>query len=150
MRRLLDQWRLQAASAADAAMLDLACGSGEVTSYLQGHGFTAISGIDPYTGPAFHARTGLVAEPLSFSDIADGRLAGRRYDTIFCSFALHLAEPSRLPVVCMRLAETAAHLVILTPHKRPEIREQWGWRLEDEWLQDRVRLRLYSSRLNHL
>ena len=128
-------------------MLDLACGSGEITHYFQKLGFKHLSGIDPFTGPAYAARTGLEAVALSFSDIADGHLAGSQFDYIFCSFALHLAEPSRLPVLCHRLGEVGLHLVVLTPHKRPDIRAEWGWKMEREWLIDRVRLRFYSSGL---
>ena len=57
------------------------------------------------------------------------------------------SEPSRLPVLCHRLAEAGGHMVVLTPHKRPEIRAEWGWQLEREWLIDRVRLRFYRSSL---
>jgi len=143
--KLLGQWHAQHAPPADATMLDLACGSGEITRYFQQLGYRNLSGIDPYTGPAYAARTGLEAAALSFSDIADGRLEGGRFDYIFCSFALLLAEPSRLPVLCHRLAEAGGHMVVLTPHKRPEIRAEWGWRLEREWLSERVRLRFYRS-----
>ena len=129
-------------------VLDLACGSGEVTLVLQELGCTSIDGIDPYTAEAYRARMGRQAEPFTFEQIAEGVLEGRRYSLIVCSFALHLLPASRLPVVAYQLQRIAPALIILTPHKRPQLREAWGWRLEDEIMADRVRARLYLATAN--
>lgn len=130
-------------------VLDLACGSGEVTRALErllGWPPEALVACDPYTGEAFEARVGRPAQPWSFEDVAAGALAELpRFDAVVCSFALHLADPSRLPNICWALASVADWLLILTPHKRPELREQWGWRLDEERVEDRVRLRAYRS-----
>ena len=66
-----------------ARVLDLACGSGEVTLALRELGATAIDGLDPYTGAAYQARTGQPADALSFEAIAGGALDGRRYSAPF-------------------------------------------------------------------
>jgi SAM-dependent methyltransferase len=124
-------------------VLDLACGSGEVTLVLQGLGCTSIDGIDPYTGEAYRARTGRMAETFTFEQIAEGALEGRRYSLIVCSYALHLLPISRLPVLVYQLSRIAPTLIILTPHKRPQLREAWGWRIADEIMVERVRARLY-------
>jgi SAM-dependent methyltransferase len=126
-------------------VLDLACGSGEATLALQELGAGQIDGIDPYTYAAYAARTGRPAERHSFEQIAAGALAGRHYDTIVCSYALHLVEPSRLPALALQLSLIAAHLVVLTPHKRPAIQPAWGWSLADELVLDRVRARHYRQ-----
>ena len=126
-------------------VLDLACGSGEITIALQELGCTSIDGIDPYTVEAYRARTGKQAEPLTFEQIAEGALEGRRYNLIVCSYALHLLPVSRLPVLAYQLQRLAPALIILTPHKRPQLREAWGWRLEDEIVVERVRARLYFA-----
>jgi SAM-dependent methyltransferase len=126
-------------------VLDLACGSGEVTLALEQLGCRDIDGIDPYTHDAYFRRTGRKAEALSFSDIAAGVLAGRRYSVVFCSFALHLVPPSRLPRIAWELARVSDSLVVITPHKRPHIDEAWGWRLADEITLSRVRARLYEA-----
>jgi SAM-dependent methyltransferase len=124
-------------------VLDLACGSGEATLALRQLDARAIDGIDPYTYAAYAERTGATAEQLTFEQIAAGALAGRRYDTIVCSFALHLVEPSRLPALALQLSLIADRLLILTPHKRPALRAEWGWAIAGELVVERVRVRLY-------
>jgi hypothetical protein len=127
-------------------VLDLACGSGEVTlALLRCAGVRSIHGIDPYTGSAYTERTGSTAETLTFAAIASGALEGRAWSTVFCSFALHLCESSRLPVLCSRLAAIGGNLVVITPHKRPAIDAAWGWSLRDEVIRNRVRARWYVS-----
>ena len=104
-----------------------------------------IAAIDPFTAVAYTRRTGLPCEAMTFERIAAGGLRGRRYSLIVCSFALHLAMPSRLPTLCWELAGVARQLLILTPHKRPTIDPAWGWSLTHECLHERVRARLYVS-----
>jgi SAM-dependent methyltransferase len=139
LERLISEWHLNLSS-----VLDLACGSGEVSSVVLGHG-GAVTGIDPFTFEAYRARTGLEAEQFSFEDIANGALEDRRFSLIVCSFALHLVEASRLPKLAFQLAQTADTLLILTPHKRPNLKQEWGWNLEVEVLETRVRARLYRT-----
>lgn len=143
VRRLVESWIDRHLPPQENRILDLACGSGEVTAIFRGRGFENVTGVDPFTGPAFHARTGLEALPHDFVAISRGVLDTFRFDAIFCSFALHLADPGLLPQVCQRLSAIAPVLVILTPHKRPEIKPAWGWRLMEEFLDSRVRLRHY-------
>jgi len=125
-------------------VLDLACGSGEVTLVLRELGCAVIDGIDPYTHQAYAERTGHAAERITFEQIAAGALAGRSYGTIVCSFALHLVALSRLPALMTQLSLIGAALLVLTPHKRPQLRPEWGWRCADELLIERVRARYYQ------
>ncbi|MBO0798990.1 MAG: class I SAM-dependent methyltransferase, partial [Blastocatellia bacterium] len=122
LRAAFERWHLDLSH-----VLDLACGSGEVTLALRELGCERIDGIDPYTGAAFLARTGLEAEALDFERIAEGALAGRSYSLIVCSFALHLIEVSWLPSLLARLGAISQRLLIITPHKRPAIKSAWGW-----------------------
>ena len=133
-------WRLDLAH-----VLDLACGSGEVTLALRELGATAIHGVDPYTGAAYQGRTGQPAEALSFEAIAGGALDGRRYSLVVCSYALHLLAPSRLPRLAYQLSRVAGALLVLTPHKRPSLRPEWGWALTGEMIVQRVRARCYQA-----
>jgi 2-polyprenyl-3-methyl-5-hydroxy-6-metoxy-1,4-benzoquinol methylase len=128
-----------------SCVLDLACGSGEITLALMETGCAQIDGIDPYTAEAYQARTGKLAETFTFEQIADGALEGRRYSLIVCSYALHLLSTSRLPVLAYQLTRIAPALIVVSPHKRPNLREVWGWRLEDELVLARVRVRLYQT-----
>jgi hypothetical protein len=131
----------------EATVLDLAAGSGEVSQVLLTYGFDTLA-CDPFTTDAFMRRLDRPCEPWSFEDIAHGALVDRTFSAVICSYALHLCEPSWLPVVCAQLALATDHLVIITPHKRPMINESWGWHLDDEHRDAgyRVRLRHYSSR----
>ena len=126
-------------------VLDLACGSGEATRALLELGAKQVDGVDPYTAAAYSAAIGSPAEELSFEDVAGGALAGRHYSLTVCSFALHLADPSRLPLLAWQLAQVSDALLIVTPHKRPDLRPEWGWRLVDEFVRDRVRARTYLA-----
>jgi SAM-dependent methyltransferase len=126
-------------------VLDLACGSGEVTLALKALGYNDVEGVEPYTFKAYFERTGQDAEQYCFEEIEQGVLSGRRYTTIICSFALHLVETSRLPRLLYRLGEIAPTLFVITPHKKPEIKPQWGWTLSKELLIERVRGRLYFN-----
>lgn len=124
--------------------LDLACGSGEMTLELRDLGAGDIDGVDPFTGQAYRARTGRDALKLSFAQIAAGALDGRRYSLIVCSYALHLVEPSRLPQLAQALGRISTDLLILSPHKRPQLEPAWGWLLVDEIYPQRVRTRFYE------
>jgi SAM-dependent methyltransferase len=125
--------------------LDLACGSGEVTLALRALGAGGVTGVDPYTGAAFRARTGLDVLPLRFEDVGAGALAGRRFSVAVCSFALHLLDTSRLPQVVFQLSQVTDTLVVVTPHKRPQLEPRWGFSLVDEVMAGRVRARLYRA-----
>jgi hypothetical protein len=85
------------------------------------------------------------AENITFEQIAEGSLANRRYSLIACSFAMHLCDKSRLPALAIQLSMISPALLILTPHKRPMLRAEWGWDLEGEFVLRRVRARLYRS-----
>ncbi|KAF4581509.1 hypothetical protein EYR40_009796 [Pleurotus pulmonarius] len=47
---------------------------------------------------------------------------------VFCSFALHLIEnPSELFALLWELSTKCKWLIVIAPHKKPEIKEGWGW-----------------------
>ncbi|HQR33245.1 MAG TPA: class I SAM-dependent methyltransferase [Blastocatellia bacterium] len=138
VREAVLRWKLDT-----SCVLDLACGSGEITLALREFGAEQVDGIDPFTGEAYQARTGKHAEAFSFEDVAAGALSGRRYSLVACSFAMHLLEESWLPSLLFQLGEISDSLLILTPHKRPELKAEWGLTLLDEFMIERVRARLY-------
>ena len=136
LREAVNRWNLDLTH-----VLDLACGSGEVTLVLQQLGASEIDGVDPFTGDAYQTRTGQQAEAVSFEQIAAGALAGRRYSLIACSFAMHLIDESWLPTLLFQLAQLSDCLLIVTPHKRPELKAEWGCMLEGEFVIEKVRAR---------
>ena len=138
------------------SVLDLACGSGEAALALHewrrrrgmAHLTLSCQGADPYTCPAFAQRTGTKALPISFEDVANGYLlqSGMAFDLCVCSFALHLVtERSRLWAVLNALAASCQYLLLLSPHKRPEVTCSSGWQLAYQTRVARVHTRLYKS-----
>ena len=90
---------------------------------------------------AYLDRTSLPCSPLSFRDIAGGALpplpAESHHldmnqwsntpviDMVICSFALHLINnPSELFALLWELSTKSRWLVILAPHKKPEVQLQ--------------------------
>ncbi|KAG9078538.1 hypothetical protein FS749_009428, partial [Ceratobasidium sp. UAMH 11750] len=83
------------------------------------------------------------------------------YDLVICSFALHLVtSPGALFALLSTLSYGARWLVVLEPHKKPEIKEGWGWVLwdianwreaevgpgkEGDFVKERVHCRVYKS-----
>jgi hypothetical protein len=126
-------------------VLDLAAGAGEATHALLSCGAQEIAAVDPYTVDAYRKATGRDCRAISFEQIESGALVGERYSLVVCSFAMHLVERSRLPGLCTALAALTPALLVLTPHKRPVLRDAWGFRLARERLHRRVRARLYAA-----
>ena len=73
---------------------------------------------------------------------ANGKLE-EKFDVIFCSFALHLAEDSLLPNILYNLSQISNNLVILTPHKKPDIKLYYE--LDLELYHEKIRLRKYKK-----
>eukprot|EP01135_Chromosphaera_perkinsii_P003962 Nk52_evm5s265 gene=Nk52_evmTU5s265 len=140
LRTVWNEWHLPKEN-----VLDLAAGNGEVTCALQTLGIQGVEGCDPFTYEAYERRIGKKCLNNSFEDIMGGCFEESCFDIIVCSYALHLAPESKLPVLAMNLAMCSKRLLILTPHKRPVLKEIWGWKLESEKKIDRTRAMLYVS-----
>ena len=117
----------------------------------------SIIATDPFTMSAYTQRTGRTCLPLSFQDIAQGKLEGE-FELVIISFALHLiSDNSALYSFLTQLSYQSKYLCILSPHKKPEIKQSWGFErlnpltLEvdqsdnEELYIERVRLRLFKS-----
>lgn len=161
-------------------VLDLAAGAGEATTVLL-EWFNAcqkklgnrrlevcpipedvetpeVFATDPYTGPAFQQyHPEIPFSPLSFAQVAD--IPDSDYTLTICSFALHLITNNSELWSCLdALSRRSQWLLIISPHKKPEIKNGvWGWsrwnmktwQQDDsdtfEVVQERVRGRLYKS-----
>ncbi|BGP39854.1 hypothetical protein JCM10449v2_003809 [Rhodotorula kratochvilovae] len=145
----------------------------------------SIMAADPFTAPAYRARTGLPCLELSFADVAAGQLPApgsstapepgaedvELFDVVIVSFALHLVESSsELWALLAELGKRARWLCVTAPHKKPDVKDSWGWRRWDpsaawrpadgredvggekgdgaEIVLERVRLRLWRSEAN--
>jgi len=95
-----------------------------------------------FTSAAYRNRTSLPCAVLSFRDIAEGALPNEmtiltsppatrpvdfeenpiRIEMVICSFALHLIETAyELFALLWELSTKAKWLVLLAPHKKPEV-----------------------------
>ncbi|PPR07119.1 hypothetical protein CVT24_010955 [Panaeolus cyanescens] len=139
-----------------------------------------IMAADPFTSTAYTERTSFPCANLSFDDFAEGLLPTTRVDVstgeakaldvpedspiviemVVCSFAMHLVEnPSSLFTLLWELSLKSRWLIILAPHKKPEIKDGWGWSKWDteawaespmaqskgEFIHERVHCRVYRS-----
>jgi SAM-dependent methyltransferase len=107
-----------------AKVLDLACGGGEVALILRGLGFENTVGCDPFTKRLFVKNTGLPCFNYSFEDIVKGRLTAkveRQFSSIISSFGMHLCDEKMLYSLTNQLFMLTKNVVILTPHKRPQL-----------------------------
>ena len=108
-----------------SAVLDFAAGGGEVTQVLQGLGVRDITGCDPFTFDLFEKNTRCTCLHLSFMDVIKKGLPSR-YSVIISSFALHLCPVKDLFSLSWQLFDAAPLLIVLTPHKRPELEHLEG------------------------
>ena len=127
----------------DSKILDLCLGSGEITRIRDENGFENVKGLDPFTNELYKSKTNKDRLNLNFKDIANGKL-DEKFDVIFCSFALHLAEDSMLPNILYNLSTISDKLVVLTPHKKPDIKT--FFELDLELYFEKVRLRSYIKK----
>lgn len=101
-------------------VLDFAAGGGEVTRALIRMGAQRVEGSDPFTRSLYEKNTGLTCHQYSFMDVVKNGIEGA-YSTIICSFAMHLCPRKDLFSLTWNLFQAAPLLIIITPHKRPEL-----------------------------
>ena len=121
-------------------ILDLCCGNGEVTKYLHNK---YVIGSDLYMYKIYTQNTLNKCYSYSFYDIANGKLK-EQFDTIICSFALHLCQKSLLPKLLWELRNISNTLVVISPNKKPNCDNISGWLLVDEFEIDRVKTKIYK------
>lgn len=102
-------------------VLDLSCGSGEVSKILKKHSINTIA-TDPYTKLAFEKNLNSTFFEYSFDDIIKGALDEFHFSTVICSFALHLCPEEKLFPLLTKIMQKNTILGIITPHKRPDLR----------------------------
>jgi hypothetical protein len=129
-------------------VLDLSAGGGEVSRILLDLNLGEIEGCDPFTFDLFEKNIQKPCLTHSFMDIVKG-VELKKYSAIVCSFAMHLCPDKDLFSLVWNLFQAAPTLLIITPHKRPELEKLPNVKLlwEDFALTERgkkVRIKCYS------
>ncbi|TEB22747.1 hypothetical protein FA13DRAFT_1740667 [Coprinellus micaceus] len=121
-----------------------------------GNGALPDTSTDILSGTQFPIVQQAADDPVDESGVPNEPLV----EMVVCSFALHLIlNPSELFSLLWELSTKTRWLVVLAPHKKPEIKEGWGWQKWDisswteapkygqsgELLNDRVHCRAYRS-----
>jgi hypothetical protein len=127
------------------SILDLSAGSGQITNILTNLGQFNISGSEPYLFDEYVKNTSKSCLNFTFSDIQLGKLNYDKFDTIICSYALHLCEQSILPDVLWNLSLISKRLIILSPNNKPVINQENGWIFVDKFKEGKTKIKIYNS-----
>lgn len=135
--RELERLSAAIASLPSALTLDVACGTGYLTRYLQGQ----VVGLDQSEGMLRVARGRLLATPLVRGDATALPLRDSSFDRVFTSFFYgHLQEPERRRFV-VEARRVAPELVVVEPILRDGLAPE-GW--EERPLADGSRHLVYK------
>jgi hypothetical protein len=126
-------------------VLDLAAGTGEVTNTLNELNFYNIEATDPYLYKEYEDNTGYKCMKYSFQNIQQGKLRDKKYSSIICSYALHLADKSILHDLFWELSMISEYLIIISPNKRPDVNND-SWELNDNFTIGKSKIRIYTSK----
>lgn len=113
------------------AVLDFCAGGGEISLILKELGFDNFVGSDPYTSLLYSKNLNQKCYDWSFDKVIKGQLKGN-YSCIISSFAMHLCEEEKLYPLVIALFQHSPSLVIITPHKRPQLEKLNGVKLDFE------------------
>lgn len=122
--------------------LDLSCGNGEVSSHLQKSGLDNFKGCDPYFCEIYQSNFNKQCYDLRFEDISTRGLPDK-FDTIICSYALHLCEKSYFSNLLYNLSINCEYFVVISPSKYPVIDKYF--KLVSKTIINRTHCRIYKS-----
>lgn len=122
--------------------LDLACGNGEVTEYLVSKGKKDCYGCDPYFKDIYIKKHKSNCYDLDFEKIAVDGLP-KFFDTIICSYAIHLCPKSYFKTLLYQLSIKCNNLIVISPSKYPIIDDYFN--LVDSTIIDRTHVRIFKS-----
>ncbi len=143
-----------------AQVLDFSCGGGEVTLILSELTLSdkdsspkkkdnRFLGCDPFTFKLYEKNTGYRCLPLSFEDVIKSKMTllvasyprndNDPFSAIICSFGMHLCPDKQLYSLVYQLFMYSKNIIIITPHKRPQLEKLSGVELvfDDFVLTDR-------------
>jgi hypothetical protein len=131
--------------------LDLCAGGGEVSKIWHELGHNDFLACDAYTYELYEQNLQRSCYQYSFDNFLRNKFSfPHTFSTIVCSFALHLCPEDWLFNVTENLFAYSPEIVIITPHKRPELEllGNCSLRFEDFVLTERgkkVRLKAYCK-----
>jgi len=125
--------------------LDLGCGDGIVSKYLKSKGLSKFKGCDPHFADIYQQKLGKECLNLSFEDISKFGL-NEKFDSIICSYSLHLCDKSYLNNLLYQLSISCRNLIVISPSKYPIISETYFSLLEKSII-ERTHVRIYKSKL---
>ena len=125
-------------------VLDFSCGGGEVTLILSELTLSQeeinpkkksnrFLGCDPFTFKLYEKNTGYGCLPLSFEDVVKGKMTpsvSEPFSAIICSFGMHLCPEKMLYSLVYQLFMYSKNIIIITPHKRPQLEKLSGVELD--------------------
>jgi len=111
--------------------LDFCAGGGEVSLILKALGYEQTTAADPFLSELYQQKVGKKCYLWSFEDVIKGKLKGN-YSSIICSFAMHLCPQEQLYPLTIKLFEHSNSLIVITPHKRPQLEKMQGVVLDFE------------------
>ena len=126
-----------------ARVLDFSSGGGEVTLILSELTLSIeeinskkknnrFLGCDPFTFRLYEKNTGYRCLPLSFEDVVKGKMTpsvSEPFSAIICSFGMHLCPEKMLYPLVYQLFMYSKNIIIITPHKRPQLEKISGVQL---------------------
>lgn len=111
-------------------VLDLCCGGGEVSRVLGELGYPLPLASDPFTAEAYRQHFEKPCLPFNFDDLIRGALeAHGPFTAVICSFAMHLCPADKLFPLSYQLFLKTRQLVVISPHKRPQLEKFEGIQL---------------------
>ena len=119
---------------------------GEVTLYLDTKGITNSIGCDPYLFDSYKENTGNNCLTYSFEDISNNGLKDF-YQTIICSYALHLCDKSYFNNLLFNLALNCKYFVLISPSKYPIITENY-FNIVESIIINKTHCKIFKSKLN--
>jgi SAM-dependent methyltransferase len=124
-------------------VLDLACGSGQITKLLILNGIENVLGLDPHLGEQYRSEVGKPVFNNSFEDICHFRVVLPKCSLIICSYALHLCADLLNLLTTLKLS--CDYLCVISPHGLPHIPPDSGWTTHFDFKYANIKVHLYTT-----
>lgn len=100
--------------------LDLGCGNGEVSNYLNKNGFKNFKGLDPHFSEIYKSNFNKECFNLTFEEVSKNGLP-ESFDTIIASYSIHLCDKSYFDNLLYNISLNCRIFVVISPNKNQNI-----------------------------